>query len=202
MRRSPTRRDVVAGIGAAAMLLPAGCGTVRETMPPRSAHEQFLISTAVDRAVAKLPADLFSGKRAFLETENLDCIDRPYVVQCLRTTLRRYGVRIADSRDAAELVLEVAAGALSINRRDFLVGLPALPLPLPFADQVLKFPELPLFKMITYDGRAKLLFSPFDAETDEQTAAVPLCYGESRETYWWLFFIGPVTSSTLPKEEK
>ena len=156
----------------------------------------------LDRAVAKLPPELAAGKRTFLALDNLACIDKPYVVQRLRAALRDRGARVVESATEAELVLEVASGALSINRRDMLLGLPALPLPLPFADQVLKIPEFPLLKMITYRGRAKLLFSPFAPETGAQTGSAALYYGKCRETHWWFLFLGPITSSTMPDEER
>jgi len=74
------------GVGWVAVLAAAlaGCGTVRETLPPRSAMEQLLISTAADRAVEELPTDWLVGKAGHLDISNLDCYDKPYVVQRLR----------------------------------------------------------------------------------------------------------------------
>ena len=185
-----------------AALLLTGCGSVRETLPARSAMEQLLISTAADRAVAQLPVQPFSNKSVYVDPVNLECQDKPYVLQQIRTVLRAGGARIVDSRDKSEVVLEAASGALSINKRDMLFGFPALPLPLQFSGQVVKLPEVPLWKTITYRGRAKLLFSAVDARTGERVADIGCCHGRARDSYWWLLVLGPMRHTDLPKEAR
>lgn len=186
--------------GAALILLMAGCGSVRETLPGRSAMEQMLISTAADRAVGQLPTQVFQGKAVFLDTTNLDCLDKPYVVQRMRTALRQQGARLTDAKNEADLVLEAGSGTLSLNKRDMMFGIPSLPLP--FAGETLKLPELPLWKLITYRGRAKFLFSLVDAKTGQMTTDIPLCYGNAHETYWWCLVVGPIKNSDLPADAK
>lgn len=185
---------------AAAALLLTGCGSVRETLPTRSALEQLLVSTAADRAAAELPLEPFADRTVYIDATNLECQDKPYVIQSLRTALRGGGVRIVDSKEKAELVLEAASGAMSINRRDMLFGIPAVPLPLAVGGQIIKLPELPLWKVITYRGRAKLLLSAVDVETGAAVADVGLCYGQARDTYWWLLILGPMRHTDLPME--
>lgn len=192
------RRGVAVLAGASLGLFLAGCGTVRETLPARSATEQLLISTAADRAVAELPEDIFQGKAVFLDASLLECADKPYVVQRMRTALRQNGARLVDGKDQAELILEAGSGALSIDKRDSLFGLPPLPLPIPFAGETLRLPEVPLWKMITYRGRAKFVFSLVDPATGQQAAELPTSYGNSKETYWWVLVVGPIRSSDLP----
>lgn len=191
-------------VGATAItaLLLNGCGSVRETLPARSAIEQLLISTAADRAVAQLAVEPFSGKEVFVDPANLECLDKPYVLQQVKTALRAGGARIVDSRDKAELVLETASGALSINRRDLLFGVPALPLPFQFGGQALKLPEVPLWKTVTYRGRAKILFSAVDARTGAAVGDIGLCYGKVQDSYWWLLIVGPMRHTDLPEEAR
>ena len=186
--------------GATLILLMAGCGSVRETLPGRSAMEQMLISTAADRAVGELPTQIFQGKAVFLDTTNLDCTDKAYVIQRMRAALRQCGANLTDAKDQADLFLEAGSGTLSLNKRDMMFGIPSLPLP--FAGETLKLPELPLWKLITYDGRAKFLFSLVDAKTGQMAADIPLCYGSARETYWWCLIVGPVKNSDLPAGAK
>jgi hypothetical protein len=179
-------------------LFLVGCGTVRETLPARSATEQLLLSTAADRAVAELPEQIFQGKAVFLDTTFLECTDKAYVIQCMRAALRRNGARIVDAKDQAELILEAGSGALSLDKRDSLFGLPSLPFPLPFAGETLRLPEMPLWKIVTYRGKAKFLFSAVDPGSGRQVADLPVCHGGSRESYWWVLIIGPIRSSDLP----
>ncbi len=164
--------------------------------------EQLLVSTAADRAVAGLPPTLFQGKAVFLDTTNLDCTDKAYVIQRMRVGLRQQGSRLVDAKDQAELILEAGSGALSLNKREMLLGLPALPLPIPYAGETLRLPELPLWKIITYRGRAKFLFSPVDGKTGQPLADIPPCFGDSRESYWWCLIVGPIKSSDLPEGAK
>ncbi len=190
---------------ACLVLLPvlpllAGCGTFRETFPQRSATEQLLISKAIDRATDDMPTYWMHGKAIYLDTSNLECVDKPYVVQRLRELVLSHGGQLVKERENAQIVLEVASGALSVDKGHWLLGLPELPLPIPFADETLVLPEAPLFKLTTYSGKAKLLVSAVDATTGAQERELPLCLGRSRHRYLWLFFVGPFTISDLAKE--
>jgi hypothetical protein len=187
-------------LSLAAMPLLAGCGTFRETFPERSATEQFLISKAVDRAAEDLPTYWMDGKAIYLDATNLDCIDRPYVVQRLRDLVLSHGGRLVEDRESAEVALEVASGGLSMDKGHWLLGLPELPLPIPFADETLVFPEVPLFKLITYAGKSKLLVSAVNARDGTQARDLPLCLGKSHHRYLWLLFVGPFTLSDLHKD--
>ena len=193
-------RRVAAFIGALCILTAlVGCGTMRETLPARSAMEQLLVSTAADRAIEKMPADGIEGKRVFVDASNLECYDKPYVVQRIRQTVLDNDGRLAENRQDAQVVLEVASGGLSINRRDYLLGLPSIPLPIPFAGETLKLPELPIFKVIFYRGKAKLLFNAIDPTTNSQLYELPVCYGKSLDSFWWILLFGPFERSDLPK---
>lgn len=196
------RTAAILATASFATVLVVGCGTVRETLPGRSAAEQLLISTAADRAVSQLPRDPFAERAVFVDTSNLDCLDKPYVVQRIKSTLRENGAHCVPTADKADVVLEVAAGGLSIDKVDKLLGLPAIPIPMPFADETLKFPETPLWKLVTYRGRAKLLFSAVDPATGKREADLPTYYGQARDSYWWIFIVGPMRSTDLPHSAK
>jgi len=200
MQKVSLWQGAVCGAGLAAFL--SGCGAVRETLPARSAMEQLLISTAADRAVAQLPSEPFRGRTVFLDVTNLDCTDKAYVTQCLRTALRTNGAHLAATKDEADLTLEAASGSMSVNRREMLFGIPMIPLPLSYGGQTVKLPELPLWKTITYRGRAKLLLCLADPETGQSVTDIPLCYGSARDSYWWLFIVGPVRSTDVPQEAR
>ena len=181
------------------LLTVAGCGTARETFPPRTAQEQALISTAADRAIIQLPSQGWTGKRVFLDVSNLECYDKPYVVARLRQhILSGFGTLAAD-KAGADMVLEVASGALSIDSRRFLLGIPSFGIPVPPMG-TLNTPELALYKIISYRGRAKLIFSLSDARTQRQVVEIPVCFGEVRDAYWWAILLGPFRCGNLPEE--
>ncbi|MFW6118812.1 MAG: DUF6655 family protein [Planctomycetota bacterium] len=177
----------------------AGCGSFRETFPPRSASEQLLISEAVDAAVADMPTDWMEGRVVYVEPANLDAYDKPYVVQRLHNAVLESGGRLSEGREGADVVLEVASGALSVDKGQWLLGIPELPLPIPLADETLKLPEVPLFKLVSYAGKAKLISTAVEAESGASHRELPVCYGRVRHRLWWAFIVGPFTWSDLPK---
>jgi len=187
-------------VGSLCMLvLLSGCGRVRQTLPARSAMEQFLISTAADRAVERIPAAQQKGRKVFVDVSSLECYDKPYVTQRIRQAVLHGGGSLADSAEGAEVLLQVASGGLSINERNYLLGIPELPLPIPFAGEYLRLPELPIFKVIFFRGRAKLLFNAVDPASGEQLYQIPAAYGKSMNSYWWILFLGPFEWTDLPK---
>ena len=187
-------------LGATLLMLAAGCGSVHETLPPRSAMEQLLISTAADRAIETLPLPTgwMRDKAIFVETANLEAYDKPYVVQKVRDFVIKHGGRLAEEAESADIVLEVASGGLSMNKHDYLLGIPELPLPIPSVE-TLKLPELRIFKAAFYQGKAKLLFTALDPKTHSRHTELPRCYGKSLNTFWWVLFFGPFESSDLPE---
>jgi len=186
-------------LGLIAPALP-GCGTFRETFPPRSGVEQLLISSAMDRAVEQLPTGWAEGRAVFVDYANLDAYDSPYLKQRIREVVLADGGSLAPGPEQAQVVLEVASGGVSVDKGSWLLGLPQIPLPIPFADETLVLPEAPLFKLSSYAGKAKLLFTALDPATRARFRELPTCYGRSHHRYWWLLFVGPFTTSDLPKE--
>jgi len=177
----------------------AGCGSMRETLPGRSAMEQLLMSTAADRAVASMPVEDFRGKAVFIDATNLDAYDRPYVIQRIRYALFMAGSRLVAERSEADVVLEAASGGLSVNRRDYLLGIPGVVIPVPLSGGSLVTPELPIFKMILYRGKAKLLFCAVDPKSGEAAFELPFCYGKSMMNLWWFLIFGPQQWTDLPE---
>ena len=192
------RRMIVAGVLLAVIGLTVGCGTVRETLPGRSATEQFLISTAADRAVDGLQLTPCEGKAVFIDPANLDAFDKPYVLQRMRDGVLANGGRVVGKAEEAEVVLQIASGALSVNRRDYMVGLPSVPMPIPNVGTV-QSPELALFKIVLSKGRAKLLVSAVDPKTGGRLWPVPTGYGLARTNFWWLLLTGPYKWTDVPE---
>ena len=110
------------------------------------------------------------------------------------------GIVEADAKNA-EIILRVASGALSIDRREFLVGIPGIPLPIPSVG-TFQTPELALFKIILNRGKAKLLFDVVDPKTNAQLWAVPTCYGLTRTDFVYVLFTGPWKSSDVPESRQ
>lgn len=189
------------GILIGSALMCGSCGSsLRETFPERSATEQLLITTAADRAIEKLPRSFLRGKTVFIDAYLLKSYDRDYVIQKLRDTVLHSGGKLVE--EDAEIIIEIASGALSIDSRSSLFGIPEFPLPIPLLAEPVKFPEIALFKTTRIISRAKILVSAREGgETGGALAfPVPILLGTSELSERWILLAGPFRSSDLPKE--
>lgn len=160
----------------ALLLFLSACSTAKETLPERSATEQLLLSTAADKAVAKLEMPLPKGAKVYLDESRFEAYDRGYVLAALRARLLREGGALVAKRDEAELILEARAGALSINDSDDLLGIPSFQVPVPLAG-VFETPQLALYKRSEQVGVAKLGLSGYWRESGEMLFAGSPAYG-------------------------
>jgi hypothetical protein len=156
------------------LLGAGGCATIRVTDTPRTADEEFLLTVAATRAIAQLSLDSLRGRTVFVLTEYAFATSQPYsesfftnqvlspsfadafMVAELRARLLKVGARLASARENADVVLEVRAGALAINRSDFLLGIPSLAVAGSTASTLnnlaLATPNLALYQSIRQDG--------------------------------------------------
>jgi len=163
---------------------------MRETFPARTATEQLLISTAADRAIDSLDLSACKGKKVFVETTNLESYDKPYVNQRIASrVLHAGGMAVSDAKEA-EIIVKVASGGLSIDERHFLIGIPAIPVPVPGVGSILT-PELAIFKILHHYGKAKILVNAVDPKSNVLLWDTPLSYGNSKASYLWLLLTGP-----------
>ena len=188
-------------LGAALSL--AACSSAKESNPPRTATEQLMLSTAAERAAdrvaARVAVDMPKGSKLFIDATNFEGTDGKYAVAAIRDRLLRVGGRLAKDRDSADLVVEIRAGALSMNDEQTLVGIPRFDVPVPLAGPV-SFPEIALFKKRQRTGIAKFGATGYGAEDGAYVASSDLQYGLSRETEWVvLLFISWTTNDYVPE---
>ncbi|KAA5606172.1 hypothetical protein F1188_07025 [Roseospira marina] len=166
----------------------AGCASQNVTTPERSASEQLLISTAADRAAESLAETLPVTGPVYVDAINFDGYDERYAIGAIRDALLRNGARLTQTREAADTIVEIRAGALSIDREEALVGMPSLTLPIPLSDTV-STPELAVFKKDLAQGVAKIAATAYDAETGALVASTGPTYGFSNKAVWTLLLV-------------
>lgn len=208
-----------AGLGLAVATL-IGCGDLRVTDPPRTATEQFLVSTAVSKAVGQLTTAPLRDRVVYVDTSyvlgtndplKIDDIqvllnnqDRQFLAAELRARLLGDGVRVADAADRAEIVLEVRTGGLGVDRSDFLFGLPPFLIPATSTGDTnigggtLIAPELAIFKNIEQRGYASIAYVAYWRETGEIVGASGPFLGQTDRVDWWFLGSGPRTSGNIP----
>jgi hypothetical protein len=184
-----------------AVLALGACTTTRETSPQRSATEQLLISTAVDRAVERMDLKIPQGTKVFLDAEQLEGSDGKYAAGAMKDRLLRGGTNLVADRGNADAVVEIRAGAMSVDDKQTLFGIGSFDVPVPLAGQAAKIPEIALYKQKERVGVAKIAaigYSTADGKLIESTGPQ---FGYSHEDEKVLLFFFSWRSSDLPKED-
>jgi hypothetical protein len=180
----------------------AGCASTRETNPSRTANEQMLISSAADRAAAQLTLPIPAGSRVFVDATNFEGIDAKYAIGAIRAHLGKAGARLTDDRQSADMIVEIRAGALSIDQEKILLGIPEISVPIPLAG-TLGIPEIALFKKDERRGVAKFAALGYSAKDGTFAGATEPQYGFSHQTdYVALLFFSWNTEDVVPEAEK
>jgi hypothetical protein len=197
--RSALHRGLKPLAALSAVLILAGCTDVHRTEPDRTANEQLLISKAADEAADQLDFTAVAGQRVYVDSSNFESLDKGYAISRIRTAILAHGGKLANERRGADLIAEISSGALSINRKSFLVGLPALELPVPTTESV-ALPEFAIFKQADRTGLAKFAATLYEADTGQLVANPDPAYGLSWLDRSSIFGIGWTDDNLLPPE--
>ncbi len=160
--------------GLAAVLLLAGCTTVRTTSPQRSSQEMLLITTAADRAAEALARQVPTNLTAWIDPSGFAAQDQQYGLATITDALLRHGVRLVPDRAKADAVILPRAGALATDESSTLVGVPALPNP--FVPTV-GIPALALYSRSVAKGTAKFAATIYDARTGKLIVSTDPAWG-------------------------
>jgi len=200
-----------------ALICGGGCATIRVTDPPRTADEQFLLTEATRRSVAQLALDALRDRSVWIETGYALSTTQPFdhsfltddvrqpsfeelfVIAELRAALLRSGVRLAPSRKDAQVILELRIGAVSNNREEYLLGIPATAVPGDVGGTLtVATPELAILKKTTQRGFASIAFIAYWANSGELLTLSGPFVGRSVRKDSWFFGIGPNTTGDIP----
>ena len=205
------------------LLAVGGCATIRVTDPPRTADEEFLLSEAARRCVAQLNVDPLRDRLVWVETSYVLSTTQPYqqsfltneilvpqfeqayLVAELRARLLQSGVRLAQSKEQAQVILEMRSGGLSINRLDFNLGVPAVYIPgssnSSISSVVLSTPDLSLFKSVKQHGYGSVAFVAYWKDTGELLSVSGPFVGRSYRNDYFIFGFALPTIGDIPPTE-
>src|SRR5690625_3189524 len=171
-----------AGLVVLVALSQVGCVTIRETQPEQTAREQLMLSRAADRASAQINPQVPKGNAIYVDTRyfpNNDEYRTDYALARIRSQLLAKGYRLVDSPGKADTIAEVSAGALSIDQADIMFGLPGIPIPIPFAENI-KTPEIAFYKKEKRSGVAKFSVSFYSTQGGYSQGIIGPVYGFSQ----------------------
>ena len=138
-----------------------GCNSLDLTKPERSVAEQLLLSTASDRALAGIDLAPLRDKAVFVEERYFESYDKGYALGCIRQAISEGGGRLVDADYKADMIVEVRSGALGLDNRGTLFGIPAITLPIPLAGPV-ETPEIAIYKSTLADSTAKFALFAYE----------------------------------------
>ena len=179
---------------AALVMVLSGCADPKITNTGRNAIEQMLLTTAVDRSVAKLDFRMLAKDKVRFDYSLLATqVDKNYVQASLESTVSAAGAIIALKPEEAKYVVRPICAALATEDNRIMFGTPSLPIPVPDANLSLVIPELPLYKRINRYGICKLSVEILDAQTNKQARIVGPAVSSSVNTNWVICFFPFVT---------
>jgi hypothetical protein len=175
----------------------AGCAAQTESYTARTGVEQMLISSAVDKSLAKIDFTPLQYRKVYLDTRYLDCTDKNYVIVAMHRQLMNARAALVDKADEAEIIVEVASGAVGTNGQEQFVGVPEIPLA-PCA--AVSSPRLSLFSSSQMNGTAKLLVIAFDAKTRQAVINSGCSLARSDQKALNFMGTGTVETGSVSKE--
>lgn len=145
------------------------CASTSETHPSRTATEQLLVARAADRAVEGLTLPIPRGSKVYVDDTYFRAENAPYAVSAIRGALSEAGYFLAPSKQEAAAVLELRAGALSLEQMRRVFGVPEMRVPINDSFNVVSIPELSV-----YSRRDRVGVAEFSAFLYEPSSGAPL----------------------------
>jgi hypothetical protein len=192
------KRFVLSALGlAAAGAFLAGCTTFHENQPGKTATEELIVSHAAELAadkIASIASAVPAGQRAFVDDTHFKGDNADYGVSAIRGALLKRGLILAAGKADSDITIEIRMGAMSIDMRDTLFGLPPLAVPLPGTLTAFATPELSIYSRTQRTGAAEFAAFAYDSKTGRPIAFVGPLGGErliDQKTYLTVFTTGP-----------
>ncbi len=188
----PRRMPHCAGctVLAALVVLGTGCGVTRTSDSKRTATEQLMTSSAIERAVAQVDCRPLAGRRVFLDAAFMDDVsDGKYLVSTLRHQLLASGCLLADKAEDAEVIVEARAGAIGTDRSDLVLGVPGTTVSI--KGNEITTPDVGIAKRSEQRGVAKLSVHAYERESGRAVWQSGMENMASHVRDRWLFGAGP-----------
>jgi hypothetical protein len=170
-------------------LLLAACASTSETYPGRTATEQLLVARAADDAVEGLTLPVPKTARVFVDDSFFRAEAAPYAVSAIRQSLSEGGHALARTREEADVIFEIRAGALSLEQMRRVFGLPDMRIPINENLNVVSLPELSVYSRRDRVGVAEFSGFVYDARTGAPLGVVAPMTGQFRIRSHKLFMI-------------
>lgn len=170
------------------VIIITGCrSTVRITNTTESASQQLLLNSTADAVIRSFDFSPLAGRLCYLDTSGLGDTGKGYVNYRIREEMGCSGVRLAESRDDAEVVVEAGAAVYGTDSYNSSVGVTG-------ASQI---PDVNLCVGDTQFGVSKMSLFAVERESGATIWHSGTLRADSRQDIRNTFGTGPRFSGTI-----
>ena len=138
------------------------------------------MARAADRAVEGLTLPIPVGAKVFVDDAYFRAENAPYAVSAIRSALSEAGYALSPSKQDADAVLELRAGALSLEQMRRVFGVPEMRVPINDSFNVVSIPELSVYSRRDRVGVAEFSAFLYEPKTGAPLGAVLPMTGQFR----------------------
>jgi len=165
------------------------CATVTENRPSRTATEYLLLTRAIDQAARQFSIGVEPGKRVHLNTRYLSGEGADYAASAFREALVAGGARLAEDRLESDVIVEMRAGAMSIDQMNRLLGMPSLTIPTSQNLTTATIPELSVYSRRDRTGVVEFNAFAYETQSGRPVALATRVSGVTKVQSHKLFMI-------------
>jgi len=187
-----------ASISLLTLLPMIGCASSRTSETARTATEQVLLSTAIDRSLNNVSFEQLQGRKVFIDDKYLESVDKGYVMGSIRHKLLAAGGQIAKDADSADVVIEPRSGGIGTDNEDSFVGIPKMSLP----GTALSLPDVKFLSHNTQYGTAKIGLIAYDPKTGESYGLGGQSTALTKHDDTYVLGMGPFRSGAVRQERE
>lgn len=165
-----------------------GCrSTVSSTNTSASASQQLLLNSSADCVIASFDFAPLAGRTCFLNTGGLGTESEGYVPFRIREQMITQGVRLVDSRDEAEVIVEAGLAVYGTDSQQDEIGITD-------ANSV---PDVHVYIRGTQYGVVKLSMFAWEKETGQCLWNTPMMRADSHQNVVKFLGTGPFYSGSI-----
>ena len=185
-------------VSAAVALICAACSTPSTTNTARDAVQEMLLSSVIERGVSSVDFESYAGKKVAMDYSNLaPQIDKEFLQAYIELHLARFGITVVKEAADADYVVKATSSVLATDMDKFLLGIPSLPIPIPWANLSIVIPEIPIIMRLKRYAWGRFFFNIVDAKTNAPVQIVDGAKSEAYHNNWVVLFI-PFKTHRLP----
>lgn len=174
-------------------------GAAGRDEPLRTVTDMLLLTTAADRAVERFDAQTLGGLRVLVDVSRFEAEERPFVHSAFRDHIVASGGIVVDPGPTillepppgTDVIVEVRRNALGRYDSDFTLGIPPLPIIVPFVGAGLETPGIYVFRRTQAKAYAKFSVFTYSARTRSTLGLRQELWGTAHFDQWFWFGVGP-----------